>query len=187
MNVRSAAVLLIVAALALTACSTAEPAVSQSSSSTAPPSSPSTSSPSSSTSTQPAASPSAASPSTASPQPVVVDELGRGGQELPVDVDVAGPNQVVFRKITLKPGAGTGLHCHDGQLIAVVEKGVFTHYAPVYPGGVHTYVAGDSLVEGASYVHEGKNQGTTDVVLLVTYVIRAGDPLAETDLSKCGH
>jgi quercetin dioxygenase-like cupin family protein len=121
----------------------------------------------------------------ASAAPVVVDELGKGQQPGAVDVDVSGPTQVVFRKITIKPGAGTGLHCHDGQLIAVVEKGVFTHYAPVYPGGVHTYVAGDSLVEGAGYVHQGKNLGTTDVVLLVTYIIPQGDPLAETDLSKC--
>jgi quercetin dioxygenase-like cupin family protein len=121
----------------------------------------------------------------ASAAPVVVDELGKGLQPSAVDVDVPGPTQVVFRKITIKPGAGTGLHCHDGQLIAVVEKGVFTHYAPVYPGGVHTYVAGDSLVEGAGYVHQGKNLGTTDVVLLVTYIIPQGDPLAETDLSKC--
>jgi quercetin dioxygenase-like cupin family protein len=122
---------------------------------------------------------------TASAAPVVVDELGKGLQPSAIDVDVPGPAQVVFRKITIKPGAGTGLHCHDGQLIAVVEKGVFTHYAPVYPSGVHTYVAGDSVIEGAGYVHQGKNLGTTDVVLLVTYIIPQGDPLAETDLSKC--
>jgi quercetin dioxygenase-like cupin family protein len=128
---------------------------------------------------------SAAATASASAAPIVVDELGKGEQPGAVDVEVSGPNQVVFRKITIKPGAGTGLHCHDGQLIAVVEKGVFTHYAPMYPGGVHTYVAGDSLVEGAGYVHEGKNLGTTDVVLLVTYIIPKGDPLAETDLSKC--
>lgn len=168
MNVRPVAALVIVAALTLTACSAGA---------SAPPS----------VLPSPATQATASASIAPSPQPVVVDELGKGTQELPVDIDVAGPNQVVFRKITLKPGAGTGLHCHDGQLIAVVEKGVFTHYAPVYPGGVHTYVAGDSLVEGASYVHEGKNEGTEDVVLLVTYVIAAGDPLAETDLSKCGH
>lgn len=117
--------------------------------------------------------------------PVVVEELGRGEQPAGVDVEVDGPVEVAFRRITLKPGAGTGKHCHDGQLIAVVEQGVFTHYAPVYPDGVHVYEAGDSIVEGAHYVHEGKNEGTEDVVLLVTYVIADGDPLAETDLTKC--
>ncbi|MEO8908070.1 MAG: cupin domain-containing protein [Microbacteriaceae bacterium] len=129
---------------------------------------------------------SSAAITTATPgQPVVVDELGKGNQDAPVDVNVAGPAQVAFRKITIKPGGGTGLHCHDGQLIAVVENGVFTHYAPTYPTGKHVYVAGDSIVEGAHYVHQGKNEGTDDVVLLVTYIIPTGDPLAETDLSKC--
>lgn len=102
-----------------------------------------------------------------------------------MDVDVAGPAQVAFRRITLHPGAGTGLHCHEGQLIALVESGVFTHYAPVYPTGVHVYVAGDALVEGADYAHQGKNEGTEDVVLLATYVIAEGEPLAQTDLRKC--
>lgn len=160
MTFRPAATLILALALALSACSSPTPE--------------STPVPSSTTPT-----------AAASAAPVVVDELGKGLQPSAVDVDVPGPTQVVFRKITIKPGAGTGLHCHDGQLIAVVEKGVFTHYAPVYPGGVHTYVAGDSLVEGAGYVHQGKNLGTTDVVLLVTYIIPQGDPLAETDLTKC--
>ncbi|WP_368496513.1 cupin domain-containing protein [Herbiconiux sp. A18JL235] len=133
--------------------------------------------------------PTAASPtppaSLATQAPVVVEELGKGGQDAAVDVEVTGPVQVAYRRITIEPGAGTGLHCHDGQLVAVVEQGTLTHYAPVYPGGVHEYLAGDSIVEGAHYVHEGKNEGTEDVVLLVTYVIAEGSPLAETDLSHC--
>jgi quercetin dioxygenase-like cupin family protein len=102
-----------------------------------------------------------------------------------VDVEVNGPAQVVFRRIIIRPGAGTGRHCHAGQLVAVVEQGELTHYAPTYPGGVHVYKTGDSVVEGARYVHEGKNLGTQDLVLLVTYVIAEGQPLAQTDLSKC--
>ena len=117
--------------------------------------------------------------------PVVVEELGKGEQKAAVDVEVAGPLQVAFRRITLHPGAGTGLHCHEGQLIALVESGVLTHYAPVYPTGVHVYAAGDSLVEGADYEHQGKNEGTEDVVLLATYVIAKGEPLAQTDLGQC--
>ena len=117
--------------------------------------------------------------------PVSAVELAAGTQDSGVDVEVAGPTQVAMREITLAPGASTGLHCHYGQLIAVVEQGVFTHYAPVYPEGVHVYQAGDSLVEGAHYVHQGVNEGTEDVVLSVTYVIPAGEPLSETDLSNC--
>ena len=125
-----------------------------------------------------------ASASTSAP-PVSVEELGKGEQSAAVDVEVGGPAQVVFRRITIRPGAGTGQHCHAGQLVAVVEQGELTHYAPVYPGGVHVYRTGDSIVEGARYVHEGTNLGTEDVVLLVIYVIAEGQPLAQTDLTKC--
>ncbi|MCU1476421.1 MAG: hypothetical protein JWQ64_1114 [Subtercola sp.] len=121
----------------------------------------------------------------ASPGPVSVDELGAGSQDAGVDVEVPGPVTVTFRTITLEPGAGTGKHCHYGELIAVVKSGTFTHYAPMYPGGVHVYEAGSSLVEGPGYVHEGKNEGTVPVVLDVTYIIPKGDVLAETDLSHC--
>ncbi|MEP6629953.1 MAG: cupin domain-containing protein [Lapillicoccus sp.] len=117
--------------------------------------------------------------------PVVVEELAKGTDPSAVDVEVPGPSQVVFRRITIRPGAGTGLHCHDGQLLAVVEKGTLTHYAPIYPGGVHVYTAGETIVEGAHYVHQGKNEGTANVVLLVTYVIAQGKPLAQTDLTQC--
>jgi quercetin dioxygenase-like cupin family protein len=117
--------------------------------------------------------------------PVVVEELGAGDSEASVDVEVAGPATVTYRRITLHPGAGTGLHCHYGQLIAVVEAGEFTHRAPTYPSGVHVYEAGDTIIEGAGYVHEGVNESDDDVVLLVTYVTAEGEPLAETDLANC--
>lgn len=132
-----------------------------------------------------AAPPPTGSATTATPAPVTVQELGKGEQTAAVDVEVAGPAQVVFRRITIRPGAGTGEHCHAGQLVAVVEQGELTHYAPTYPGGVHVYQTGDSVIEGARYVHEGKNLGTVDLVLLVTYVIAEGQPLAQTDLTKC--
>lgn len=117
--------------------------------------------------------------------PVSVEELGAGEQAESVDVEVGGPVAVTFRRITLQPGAGTGEHCHYGQLIAVVEQGTFTHRAPVYPTGEHIYHAGDTIIEGAGYVHEGLNEGDEPVVLLVTYVTEEGEPLAETDLSNC--
>jgi len=134
------------------------------------------------TDTAPATSP---APAAASASPVTVEELGAGETDAAVEVDVAGPVAVTYRRITIAPGAGTGLHCHYGQLIAIVESGEFTHRAPIYPDGVHVYEAGDSVIEGAAYVHEGVNEGDEDLVLLVTYVTEEGKPLAETDLANC--
>jgi len=119
------------------------------------------------------------------PAPVTAVDFSEGDLPAAVDIEVAGPVQVNHRLITIQPGAGTGLHCHYGNLIATVESGELTHYAPIYPGGVHVYRAGDAIVEGAGYVHEGKNEGTVDMVLRVTYVTPEGKPLAETDLANC--
>lgn len=114
-----------------------------------------------------------------------VDEIAEGTQASEVDVEIAGPAQVNFREITIPPGVSTGEHCHYGNLIGVVKQGTLTHYAPIYPDGVHEYQTGDSLVEGSGYVHEGRNEGTEDVILWVTYITPVGDVLAEPDLAKC--
>lgn len=114
-------------------------------------------------------------------------DLAAGTRAGAIDVSVEGADgvSVTFREITIPPGKSTGVHCHYGQLIGVVEQGELTHYADIYPEGVHVYRAGDAIVEGAGYPHEGRNEGDTDVVLWVNYVIPEGEPLAETDLSKC--
>jgi quercetin dioxygenase-like cupin family protein len=92
---------------------------------------------------------------------------------------------VTFREITIVPGTGTGRHCHHGQLIAVVKQGEITHYSDTVRGGTRTFRAGDSIVEGAGYPHEARNEGTEDVVLMVTYVTPVGKPLIEQDLTQC--
>lgn len=124
----------------------------------------------------------------ASAAPVRAVDLAAGEQPEAVEVLVDGGEGgvgVTFREITIEPGAGTGEHCHYGNLIAVVQAGELTHYAPVHPGGVRVYRAGDAVIEGAGYIHEGVNEGDTDVVLWVTYVTPEGQPLAETDLPHC--
>jgi quercetin dioxygenase-like cupin family protein len=86
--------------------------------------------------------------------------------------------QVAVHNVTVTPGSGTGEHCHHGQLIVVVEMGELTHYADVYPGGVHVYRAGDSVVESARYILEGVNEGTEDVGMAVTYITPRGQAAA---------
>ena len=124
---------------------------------------------------------------TESHAPVEAVDLAEGEQDAPVEVSVSGDDGVgvSFREITLAPGASTGVHCHYGQLVAVVSEGTLTHYADIYPSGVHVYKTGDSIIEGAGYHHEGRNEGDENVVLWVTYIIPEGKPLAETDLSHC--
>jgi quercetin dioxygenase-like cupin family protein len=138
-------------------------------------------------SAQPLPQQAAPSPTASTQEPVEAVDIAAGEQDAPVEIDVSGDEGVgvTFREITLAPGASTGVHCHYGQLIAVVAEGELTHYAGIYPGGVHVYKKGDSIIEGAGYRHEGRNEGDENVVLWVTYVIPEGKPLAETDLTHC--
>lgn len=120
--------------------------------------------------------------------PVSAIDHANGDQTAPVEVSVDGGAagvDVTMREIRIAPGAGTGEHCHYGQLVAVVTAGTLTHYADIYPTGVHVYETGDSIIEGAGYPHEGRNEGDEDVVLWVTYITPEGEPLAESDLSRC--
>lgn len=119
------------------------------------------------------------------PPPPVTREVAQGTQDGPVGIDVDGPVQVTFREITIPPGGTTGRHCHPGQVVGVVKSGTLTHYAPNHPGGRQVFRAGESIVEGSGYVHEGRNEGSEDLVLWATYVTPKGKPPAETDLGKC--
>ncbi|MEV8272991.1 cupin domain-containing protein [Microbacterium sp. NPDC077184] len=133
------------------------------------------------------AAPSVTVPSSAAPVSAVDVAAGEIDEGVVVDVPDAGDGVgVTFREITIAPGAGTGVHCHHGQLIAVVQAGELTHYAATHPDGVRVYATGEAIIEGAGYPHEGVNEGDEPVVLWVTYVIPEGQPLAETDLDRCG-
>lgn len=135
-----------------------------------------------------ACSPQSTEPPAAEPEAFRVLDIAEGQQSEPFEVNVDGGTdgvQVVIRQVTVKPGSGTGDHCHHGQLIVVVEEGELTHYSDTYLGGVLVYRAGDSIVEDARYIHEGVNKGPEDLVLTVTYITPEGKPLQEFDLTRC--
>lgn len=126
--------------------------------------------------------------SCAASAPVSAVDYASGEQDAPVAVSVDGGNegvQVDFREIRIAPGASTGEHCHYGQIVGVVKEGTLSVYSDTFSGGVRVFEAGDSVIEGAGYRHEGRNEGSTDVVLWATYITPEGDPLAETDLGNC--
>ncbi|WP_078843953.1 cupin domain-containing protein [Streptomyces albus] len=89
-----------------------------------------------------------------------------------------GPTDVTVREITIEPGGTTGWHHHTGPLIAVLKSGTLTR--TLADCSVEVSRAGDSFVEppGRHRPHTGRNLGTEPVVLYVTYVLPAGDPLA---------
>jgi quercetin dioxygenase-like cupin family protein len=85
----------------------------------------------------------------------------------------------ISREITIAPGGTTGWHYHPGQVFGVIKEGTLTHYeGDCSVDGV--YNAGDAITErsGTGYVHEGRNEGSTPLVMWVLYIDPAGSPLA---------
>jgi quercetin dioxygenase-like cupin family protein len=83
----------------------------------------------------------------------------------------------ITREITIAPGGTTGWHYHPGQVFGVIKAGTLTHYnSDCSVDGV--YNAGDAISErsGSGYVHEGRNEGSTPLVMWVLYIGPAGSP-----------
>lgn len=91
------------------------------------------------------------------------------------DVPMTGKPQTVYiAHRILKPGESIGLHTHDGEEVTQVIAGDFQLTAD---GKDTVYHAGGSFTVPRGIKHDGKNVGTTDVELAVTYVLDKGAPL----------
>lgn len=80
-------------------------------------------------------------------------------------------------RITVAPGGGTGWHYHPGEVFGFVSEGTMTHY----DGGCvmdAVYGTGAPVKEGvgSGFVHNGRNEGTTPLVMEVVYINPAGAP-----------
>jgi len=112
--------------------------------------------------------------------------LAQGTSQDAVRVRTHGATDTVVRQITVQPGGTTGWHYHDGQLLAVVASGTVSHYNRHCRRTNHSQ--GSSFQEGTGprEVHMGANEGTTPLVLVVTYINPAGSPLsADAPAPRC--
>jgi quercetin dioxygenase-like cupin family protein len=90
------------------------------------------------------------------------------------DVPAGKAQTVYIAHRILKPGESIGLHTHDGAEITQVIAGDFQ----LTTDGKNTvYHGGSSFIVPRGVKHDGKNVGTTDVDLAVTYVLDKGAPL----------
>lgn len=91
---------------------------------------------------------------------------------------VDGTDYLVTR-ITVAPGNGTGWHYHPGDVFGYIQEGALTHY----DGGCTVdavYSAGAPVKEGVGpgFVHNGRNLGSTPLVMEVVYINPSGAPLS---------
>jgi quercetin dioxygenase-like cupin family protein len=95
--------------------------------------------------------------------------------------------QVVENRVV--PGGTFGWHSHPGPSIIVVKSGTITFYHADDPTcSPDVRHAGDALVDEGTDVHVGRNEGTVDVVVIVTRLLPVGAParIDEPASAFCG-
>jgi quercetin dioxygenase-like cupin family protein len=81
--------------------------------------------------------------------------------------------QVVENRVAA--GGTFGWHSHPGPSVIVVKQGTITFYRgndPTCTGAA--YSAGQALVDPGNVVHVGRNEGSTEVIVLVTRFLPSG-------------
>ena len=100
------------------------------------------------------------------------------------------PYDVVAQEIVIAPGGHTGWHTHPGQAVAIVKSGTLTIYDGDDPScAPRTYSAGETYIDpGYGHVHIGRNEGTVQLEILVTYVdVAAGGGPVRIDAADPGN
>lgn len=82
--------------------------------------------------------------------------------------------EITVMKVEIKPGAETGWHSHPVPLYAYVLEGNLT--VEIEGGRIYHFAAGDPIVEVVNIPHNGKNLGTTPIILIAFYTGAIGTP-----------
>ena len=97
--------------------------------------------------------------------------------------DLAAPGrEVVVARGEFQPGAATPKHTHPGDEISYVLEGEIVVEVDGKPA--MTLKAGDSFFIAAGDVHMAKQAGKKQAVVLSTYVVEKGKPLATPVAAK---
>jgi quercetin dioxygenase-like cupin family protein len=94
-----------------------------------------------------------------------------------VIIKTRGPSDAYVRHISIAPGGDTGWHSHPGPVFVLVTGGTATKYDADDPTFTPTdYTAGTGYVEGVGDVHIVRNEGTTNLDLVVMFLVPMGAP-----------
>ena len=91
------------------------------------------------------------------------------------DLSIPGKH-VVQARVEFEPGAGVGRHTHPGEEISVVLEGSLLLEVDGQPP--RTIKAGEAFLVPANTIHAGRNPGPGKGVVLATYVVDKGKPVA---------
>jgi Cupin domain len=106
------------------------------------------------------------------------DHHHKGKRDKPVRIKLQRPSDAIVQQVTIAPGGTTGWHSHPGPAIVIVKSGSFTLYDgddPSCTGTTYSVAPGSPsgkvfIDEGYGHVHIGRNEGSTNLELYVTYL-----------------
>jgi quercetin dioxygenase-like cupin family protein len=90
------------------------------------------------------------------------------------DMTIPG-REAVMAVVELPPGATEGKHTHPAEVFAFVQEGSLTLEIEGKP--TETLKAGDHFYVAPGQVHQGTNNGSAPVKLVVVFVAEKGKPL----------
>ena len=86
-------------------------------------------------------------------------------------------DEITMMKVIIPPGKSTGWHKHVFPVFAYVLKGTLT--VEVENKKTLQFVTGSSFAEVLNTKHNGKNNGSENVVLIAFFMGEKGKPLSE--------
>ena|ERR1700722_13562585 len=90
------------------------------------------------------------------------------------DISVPGREGVIMR-VVFPPGAVSGWHTHPGEELSYVQEGEVT--LMVAGQATRKFSAGQALIVPMGAVHNARNDGTKDAILIAVYAVEKGKPL----------
>jgi len=106
-----------------------------------------------------------------------------------VDLRTKGDSDVIVTENRVAPGGSFGWHSHPGPSFSVVKSGTLSFYRGDDPTCTPViYHAGDVLIDPGNVVHIGRNEGSVDLVLIVTRLVPHGAAarIDEPNPGNCG-
>jgi uncharacterized RmlC-like cupin family protein len=109
------------------------------------------------------------------------DELDIEDEVTGLELEAAGPTDVVMLQVTISPQSSTGWHRHAGPSVVVVASGMVRLIEPTH--GDHDRNGGcreETFTAGAAWAHPADthniaNDGTEPTVVYITYFLPAGE------------
>lgn len=105
-----------------------------------------------------------------------------------VRISSKGTSQLSVTENRVLPGGDFGWHSHPGPSLVIVKSGTSTFYRGDDPDCTpEVHPAGTSYVDPGGVVHIARNEGSTELVVLVTRLIPTGAParIDEPDPGNC--